>query len=155
MSNPGLRSDSRTPAEAADQLFPRDGLSVLGGVVLTLFVAVVLVSVAMVMVTLRLLCKTTIQTVKPVAITDATAAAIKTQWATSFPGVTPPVSQDPKTGQWTVSAVVTTKLGDLNYGTVSGLLACSSGPMYVVLTVLTLFALFWSVRGRPTYVGVV
>jgi hypothetical protein len=92
MSNPGLRSQNRTPAEAADQLFPRDGLSVFGGVVLTLFVAVVLVSVAMVMVALRVVCKTTMQTVKPVVITDATATAIKAQWAQQFPGATAPVS---------------------------------------------------------------
>jgi hypothetical protein len=54
-----------------------------------------------------------------------------------------------------VSAVVTTKLGDLNYGTLSGIMSGSSGPMYIILTILTLFALFWSVRGKPTYVGVV
>ena len=70
MSNPGLRTKNRSPAEADDQLFPRDGLSILGGVVLTLFVAVVLVSVAMVIVACKQLCKTTIQKVQPVIITE-------------------------------------------------------------------------------------
>jgi len=65
------------------------------------------------------------------------------------------VSQDPKTGQWKVEAVVSAKLGDLNQGTFEGLMATASAPMYVLLTILTLFALFWAVRGKPTYVGIV
>jgi hypothetical protein len=92
MQNPGLRSKNRSPDEAADQLFPRDGLSVFGGVVLTLFVAVVLVSIAMVCVALKLVCKTTIQAVQPVVITDDMANTIKQQWAQQFPGVVAPVN---------------------------------------------------------------
>lgn len=65
----------------------------------------------------------------------------------------PPLRQDERTGQWTAQAIVAAKLGDLSYGPFEGMMTKFSAPMYIITTLLTLFALYWSVRGKPTYVA--
>lgn len=155
MSNPGIRSKNRSPDESRDQLFPSDGLSILGGVVLFIFVAALLFSVAVVMKACSIVKKTTIQTQANIAVTQDQAQQIQQQWQQMHPSVTPPVTQSADTGLWQANVIIPAKLSSVTYAPFVSAFFSAAAPMYILMSILLIFAIFWAVRGKPTYVAAV
>lgn len=64
-----------------------------------------------------------------------------------------PAYIDGQSGNCYIKAAGSVPIADPNNGDMNALIASVSGCMYVILSILVIFAVFWAVRGKPTYIA--
>lgn len=143
----GLATATGSGEEARAQVFP-DRVSVMGGVVLTLFVLVLVASLAMVCKAMCTIKGATYMRVTNVALTPDQAQQVQQ----AMPNV--PLVQG-KNGVTYAQSVVSAPASDYVQGDFASGLTYTFGGIYIFATVFFLISLYWAVKPQPSYVGVV
>jgi hypothetical protein len=149
----GIRTKSNNPEDAYKQLFPQDGVSVGAGAIYAIFLLAVFASIVIVCQIVKMLKHTTCLKTAWSFVTKDMYTQFVGDWQKKNPNSNPPAQFDGLSGNYYIKAAGSVPIADSSNGDLFAFIAMVTGCIYVVLSILVIFAVFWAVRGKPTYIA--